>query len=430
MRRLRRRDRAVLRSFRAIAAASAALLLATACNSASNSADGSDNPGKGGSVRGVTDDSIKVGGIVSMTTASGYSKKDTDLGAKARYDRANAEGGINGRKIDYIGAEDDGQDPGKNMAAARKLVQQEKVFAVSPMSSVTFSGGDFLEQQKVPTFGWGTIPQFCGKQYIYGFNGCLVPMPGGVITQSWPEGLAHVLGGAKGKSVAVIANDNDAGKFGIRTYQQGFAAAGFDVAYAKATVPATSAPSDWSAYTKEILRSDGGKAPDVVVSVMQTPYNIGLFTALKRSGFKGLLTDPTDYDPGLLAKKTTAQALDGVHVLLSFEPFESDSAQMAQFKEDIKKAAGKDVPLNMHMMTGYMSADYFLSIAEKAGKDLTVDSFTKAAAAYSDTGTMVGDRSGPKGQKEAFGCGALVQLTNGKYEVSSPFKCYEPIPFK
>ncbi|HET6856815.1 MAG TPA: ABC transporter substrate-binding protein [Streptomyces sp.] len=419
------------RPIRTITAAVAALLFATACNSASTgSSDGGEGKA-GGSVRGVSADSIKVGGIVSMTTASGYSKKDTDLGAKARYDRANAEGGINGRTIDYLGAEDDGQDPAKNLAAARKLVQREKVFAVAPMSSVTFSGADFLDQQKVPTFGWGTLPSFCGPKHIYGFNGCLVPMPGGTLNQTWPEGLGKVLGGTEGKTVALLANDNDAGKFGIRTFTQGFEAAGYDVSYAKAVVPATSTPSDWSAYTKEIMRSAGGKAPDVVISVMQTPYNIGLFTALKRAGFKGVLSDPTDYDPGLLAKDATRQALDGVHVLIQFQPFESDGADMQQFKEDIEKAAGgKNVPLNMHMVTGYMSADLFLAIAEKAGKELTVASFQKAAGSFSDRGTLVGDRSEPKGQKESFGCGALVQLKDGAYEVSSEFKCYPPIPFK
>ncbi|WP_314612447.1 ABC transporter substrate-binding protein [Streptomyces stackebrandtii] len=419
------------RPIRTLAAAAAALLLATACNSASTGGT-SDEPGSpGGSARGVTADTIKVGGIVSMTTASGYSKKDTDLGAKARYDRANAEGGVNGRRIDYLGAEDDGQDPARNLAAARKLVQQDKVFAVSPMSSVTFAGADFLDGQKVPTVGWGTLPSFCGPKHLYGFNGCLVPTPGGTLNQTWPEGLATVLGGARGKSVALIAGDNDAGKFGIRTFTQGFKAAGFQLAYAKAAVPATSLPSDWSAYTKEILRSGpGGRAPDAVVSVMQTPYNIGLFTALKRSGYKGVISDPTDYDPGLLAKDATRQALDGVHVLLQFQPFESESPAMARFKADIKKAAGgKDVPLNMHMMTGYMSADLFLSIAAKAGKDLTVESFQRAAAGFSDTGTLVGDRAEPKGQKESFGCGALVRLKNGRYEVAVPFKCYPPIPF-
>ncbi|MFF2773846.1 ABC transporter substrate-binding protein [Streptomyces sp. NPDC058052] len=412
------------RPFRVLAA-TLTLLLVTACNSAST---GGSTPS---SARGVTADTIKVGGIVSMTTASGYSKKDTDLGARARYDRANAEGGINGRKIEYLGAEDDGQDPARNLAAARKLVQQEKVFAVSPMSSVTFAGADFLDAQKVPTVGWGTLPSFCGPDHIYGFNGCLVPMPGGTLNQTWPESLASVLGGARGKSVALIAGDNDAGKFGIRTFTQGFKAAGFQVPYAKAVVPATSMPSDWSAYTKEILRSGpGGAPPHAVISVMQTPYNIGLFTALKRSGYKGVISDPTDYDPGLLAKNATKQALDGVHVLLQFQPFESDSPAMRQFKEDIRKAAGgKDVPLNMHMMTGYMSADLFLSIAAKAGKDLTVESFQKAADGFSDTGTLVGDRAEPKGKKESFGCGALVRLKNGRYEVAVPFTCYPPIPF-
>ncbi len=88
------------------------------------------------------------------------------------------------------------------------------------MSSVTFSGADFLEQEKVPTFGWGTLPSFCGPRHIYGFNGCLVPSPGGTLNQTWPEGIAQVLGGASGRSVAIIANDSDAGKFGIRTFQQ------------------------------------------------------------------------------------------------------------------------------------------------------------------------------------------------------------------
>ncbi|MFF1408533.1 ABC transporter substrate-binding protein [Streptomyces sp. NPDC058289] len=421
----------MLRPIRTLAAAAAALALVSACNSASNGAS-TDKPGvAGGNSRGVTADSIKVGGLVSMTSASGYSKKATDLGAKARYMRANAEGGINGRKIDYIGAEDDAQDPAKNLAAARKLVQQDKVFAVSPMSSVTFTGADFLEQEKVPTFGWGTLPSFCGPKYIYGFNGCLVPTPGGTINQTWPEGIGQVLGGAAGKSVAIIANDSDAGKFGVRTFQQGFASAGFKVSYAKASVPGTAVPSDWSAYVKEILESNDGKAPDAVVSVMQTPNNIGLFTSLKRSGYKGLLSDPTDYDPGLLAKDATKQALDGVHVLLQFEPFESTTPKMAQFKADIKAASGGlDVPLNMHMMTGYMSADLFVSIAQKAGKNLTVESFQAAAQGFSDTDTLVGNRAEPKGQKDSFGCGALVQLKNGAYEVSVPFKCYEPIPFK
>ncbi|MGW6012566.1 ABC transporter substrate-binding protein [Streptomyces sp. NPDC055210] len=415
------------RKTRAFAAATAAtaLLLTAACNSASTGGTSKDAD----SVRGVTDTRIKVGGIVSMTTASGYSKKDTDLGAKARFDRANAEGGLHGRKIDYLGAEDDGQDPSRNLAAARKLVQQDKVFAIAPMSSTTFSGADFLQKQRVPTFGWGTLPSFCGPSYIYGFGGCMVPTPGGTISQTWPEGLEQVMGGAKGRSVAILANDSDAGKFGSRTYRQSFESAGFTVTYAKPSVSAASVPSDWSAYTKEILRSDGGKAPDAIVSVMQTPYNIGLFTAVKRTGYRGVLTDPTDYDPGLLAKSATRKALDGVHVLTSFQPFEQRSAAMTRFGKDIRKAAGKDVPLNMHMMTGYMSADLFLAIAGKAGKNLTVSSFQKAADGFADTGTLVGDRAERKGQKESFGCGALVQLKGGEYVVSAPFTCYPPIPF-
>lgn len=186
------------------------------------------------------------------------------------------------------------------------------------------------------------------------------------------------------------------------------------MSYAKASVPAAAVPSDWSAYVKELLDGTGGKASDAVVSVMQTPNNIGLFTALKRAGYKGLLSDPTDYDPGLLAKDATRQALDGVHVL----------------KADIKAASGgEEAPVSMLMLTGYMSADLFVSIAQQAGKDFTITHFQNAAQAFSDTATLVGDRAEPQGQKNSFGCGALVQLKNGAYEVSVPFTCHAPVPF-
>lgn len=83
----------MLRPIRTLAVAAAALALVSACNSASTNGNAKGGAGDTpGSRRGLTADSVKVGGIVSMTSASGYSKKDTDLGAKARYLRANAEG--------------------------------------------------------------------------------------------------------------------------------------------------------------------------------------------------------------------------------------------------------------------------------------------------------------------------------------------------
>jgi len=105
------------------------------------------------------------------------------------------------------------------------------------------------------------------------------------------------------------------------------------------------------------------------------------------------------------------------------------------FQDELRK---DPKPFNIIDLTGAAYLDSagmgsiinFYVSAEKAGRKLTTASFQKAAQGFSDTGTVVGDRAEPRGQKESFGCGALVQFKNGAYVVSAPFKCYEPIPFK
>src|SRR5262245_28332653 len=57
--------------------------------------------------RGVTDTEIKVGGLVNLTSPNGSTMAGADVGAQVRFDRANDEGGVHGRTIDYVGTFDD-----------------------------------------------------------------------------------------------------------------------------------------------------------------------------------------------------------------------------------------------------------------------------------------------------------------------------------
>ncbi|HEX8803240.1 MAG TPA: ABC transporter substrate-binding protein, partial [Acidimicrobiales bacterium] len=58
--------------------------------------------------RGVTDTSVKVGGLITASGPTTALFTDAEAGARARFERANAEGGVHGRTIDFVGAEDDG----------------------------------------------------------------------------------------------------------------------------------------------------------------------------------------------------------------------------------------------------------------------------------------------------------------------------------
>ncbi|SEF56859.1 ABC-type branched-chain amino acid transport system, substrate-binding protein [Nonomuraea solani] len=385
----------------------------------------------GGDTPGVTDTTIKIGGVLTKTSASGYSTKDAELGAKARFERANAEGGVHGRKIEFLGAEDDGQDAAKGDAAAKKLVQKDQVFALVPVHAPNFGGAAFLEQQGVPWFGWATGPQWCGTKTGFGYNGCLAPKTGAGSQTWWGRQLADLLGGAAGKSVYVQTSDSSGSKYGGTTISQSFVAAGFKLAGVNSGLPAAAPPPDWLPYVNKIMTSNDGKAPDIVVSVIAgTKFNVGLYAALKRAGYKGVLTDATSYDAAILKDPASAQALEGVIAAPMFEPFESNAPEVARLKQDVEKVAPGTV-LTQHLAIGYWAADIFLDMANKTGKDLTREKFLatgNGSYAYENAG--FGKVRYPKDHTEPNGCGALVKLEGGAFQVAKSMKCFDNVPLK
>ena len=60
-------------------------------------------------MRGITDTSIKVGGI-----QYGVYFSDAAIGVEARINQANEDGGVNGRKIEFVGAKENDNDSTKD----------------------------------------------------------------------------------------------------------------------------------------------------------------------------------------------------------------------------------------------------------------------------------------------------------------------------
>ena len=134
---------------------SSVALLALAMVLASGCGRSDDDAGVGGgggaeAAPGITDTSIKLGGSYPFSgPASAYASIAS--GVKARFAAENAKGGIDGRKIEFL-ALDDGYEPQRAVTNARRLVEQEKVFALfntlgTPNNLAIW---DYLNQQKVP----------------------------------------------------------------------------------------------------------------------------------------------------------------------------------------------------------------------------------------------------------------------------------------
>jgi branched-chain amino acid transport system substrate-binding protein len=133
---------------------------------------------------GATDTEIKVGNIMPYSgPLSAYATIGKTIGAY--FNKINAEGGINGRKINFI-SYDDGFSPPKTVEQARKLVESDEVLLIFqslgtptnnaiqkymnaakvPQLFVATGATKFGDQKNFPwTMGWQPTYQIEGRIY-------------------------------------------------------------------------------------------------------------------------------------------------------------------------------------------------------------------------------------------------------------------------
>ncbi|MGE5689488.1 MAG: ABC transporter substrate-binding protein [Pseudomonadota bacterium] len=172
---------------------------------------------------GITSTTIKIGGTVPLSgVAAAYAS--VARGADAYFKYVNARGGVNGRKIEYTYL-DDAYNQANTIQQTRKLVQEDKVFAIynSLGTEHNLAIRGFLNQLRIPqvfvasgatTFSadYRKYPWTIGYQPSYVAEGRIY---GRAIGQ---------LG--RNKKVAVFYQDDDYGKELMAGVKQGLRFAG------------------------------------------------------------------------------------------------------------------------------------------------------------------------------------------------------------
>ncbi|WP_428929556.1 ABC transporter substrate-binding protein [Marinibacterium sp. SX1] len=82
---------------------------------------------------GVTDSEIRIGEISALSGPVASVGEAYTIGTRLAVEEINANGGINGRKV-VLFVEDDGAQPGRTFPAAKKLIEQDQVFAFNGTS--------------------------------------------------------------------------------------------------------------------------------------------------------------------------------------------------------------------------------------------------------------------------------------------------------
>ncbi|NLD70642.1 MAG: ABC transporter substrate-binding protein [Limnobacter sp.] len=166
---------------------------------------------------GASDTEIKVGHVNPYSgPASAYGAIGKAIGAY--FDKINAEGGINGRKITFVSL-DDGYSPPRTLEQARKLVEQEEVLLVfqslgTPSNSAIHR---YMNQRKVPQLfvatgatKWGdpeNFPWTMGWQPSYQSEGRIYAQ--------------HILETKPDAKIGVLYQNDDYGKDYLKGFEDG-----------------------------------------------------------------------------------------------------------------------------------------------------------------------------------------------------------------
>ncbi len=109
--------------------------------------------------QGITDTTIKIGNMGPFTGPSSVFDP-LNFGPEAYLRYVNAQGGVNGRKFETVFA-DDACNEAKGIAAAKKLIYEDKVFMLmsTPCSGVAMAVKPMIDQEGIPWIGLAANPK-------------------------------------------------------------------------------------------------------------------------------------------------------------------------------------------------------------------------------------------------------------------------------
>ncbi|MFJ2236157.1 ABC transporter substrate-binding protein [Streptomyces sp. NPDC087859] len=221
------------RPFRAVEAAAAVLLLAlsAACGSRLPESDFEHGERAGPAPDGTP---IRVGVITSATSPVGG---DTFVGprdgAKAWFDRLNARGGIDGRRVEVRECDDGGSGVGNN-TCVHQLIDEDEVVALVATTALDYAGASRVSHARVPDIGGQPIgAAYDTYPHLYGIYGSLAPRDGTTGWNGKQYGGTEVYRYFKrehgARTAAVVSYNQAASAAYARLVERGLEAEGYEV---------------------------------------------------------------------------------------------------------------------------------------------------------------------------------------------------------
>jgi ABC-type branched-subunit amino acid transport system substrate-binding protein len=381
------------------------------------------SPAGASSQPGVTSKSITVGTISTQTGPISANFSSLIYGEEAYFDYVNANGGINGRKIDLKYTLDDGGNPSQFTQLANTLINQDHVFAVTGVATAFFTPNIFVES-KTPTYGYNVTENWNGPDNLFAAGGSVIYTP------AEAPGAAYVTRAAKGTKVAIVAYGIASSAAACQAAGKGLAASGTKVVYTdyKIGYPGTTVATD-----VQRMKQAGA---NMVLTCMDVQGNITMARAIKQYGLKTAQLWLSGNDQSTLDQNQSL--MQNIYFYVAHVPFTAPQSEypglktyLTAMKKYEPKYAEDEVAIQ-----GWESASLFAAGVKAAGKNLT-----QANVIAQDnklTAFTAGGLTAPTNWTTAHTghappyCGAYIQVKGDKYvpaldKGKSVFVCFGSI---
>ena len=333
--------------------------------------------------QGVTDTEIVLGCSNSFSgplafTGEQATRFGVDLYFRERdrdvLKQANARmagGGINGRKVRTV-YYDDAYRPQDAAANTKKLVEQDKIFAViapqgTPPVVATL---DYLEENKVPLlFPFQGSPVTRGKKYV--FSGMTL------YDRQSRMMIDYLAGERKYKTFGVLYQDDEYGKAFLTAFEKDLARHRLKLTAAE---PVKRGATDVSAQVAKLQAA----RPEVTFLVLVPGAGAQALKERQKIGW----TETVMVSAGPLTDERylslAADAAEGVEGLSLWpDPVTSELPGLRQYREVMRRYFPKN-EVNRYSLSGYFAAMLFSEGAKRAGKNLTRESLITGLESVKD----------------------------------------------
>ncbi len=359
------------------------------------------------SAPGVTSNSITVGTISTQTGVLASNFGSLIYGEKAYFDYINAQGGVNGRKIDYKYALDDGGSPTTFNQLANTLINQDHVFAVTGVGTAFFSPNLFV-QSGIPTYGYNVTGNWAGPPNLFAAGGSVQYYPAGA------PAVGFVSTKTKSPSIAFVAYNVAASAAACQSEAATMTAAGYNISYSDYKVPY---PGTTVATDVQRMKQAGS---NMVVSCMDVQGNVTMARAIQQYGAKMTQLWFNGNDAQTLAANQSL--MQGIYFNISHVPFTAPQSQYPGLKlyvTQMKKYEPNYV-YDEVAIQGWESAALFVQGVKMAGNNLTQANVIKAdnsITAFTADGLQAPvnwKNAGHSGHAPPY-CSAYIKVVGNKY---------------